>query len=99
MSVATPVSRRHDAIQVRAEVLRHVTIPLGAMSGFPLMADESASPEMDPFRTGQDWRESDLKRAIAVAEEAGLRAYRVEIAPDGTITIIVGNEAAASDPA
>ena len=36
------------------------------------------------------WRDEDLKRAIAVAEEAGLTSYRIEIAPDGTITIFVG---------
>ena len=35
------------------------------------------------------WRKADLKRAIGVAEEAGLKSYRIEIAPDGTITIIV----------
>lgn len=47
------------------------------------------------FRDGEadresDWREADLKRAISVAEEAGLQCYRVEIATDGTISIIVG---------
>jgi hypothetical protein len=36
------------------------------------------------------WRQSDIKRAIAAAEAAGLAEYRVEIAPDGTIAIIVG---------
>lgn len=36
------------------------------------------------------WRKSDVSRAIAAAEKAGLRGYRVEIAPDGTISIVVG---------
>lgn len=37
-----------------------------------------------------EWRDADLQRAIRAAEEAGLADYRVEIAPDGTITIVVG---------
>ncbi len=39
---------------------------------------------------GATWREADVKRALAAAEKARLRAYRVDIAPDGTISIIVG---------
>lgn len=35
------------------------------------------------------WRERDLRRAIEVARRAGLSDYRVEIAPDGTISIVV----------
>jgi len=34
--------------------------------------------------------EADLKRAISACEKAGLRDYRVEIAMDGTISVIVG---------
>ena len=47
------------------------------------------------------WREADLKRAILAAQEAGLRGYRIEIAPDGMITIVVGgapDEATMPDP-
>ena len=36
------------------------------------------------------WRQADVKRAIGAAERAGLDSYRVEIAPDGTISIVVG---------
>jgi hypothetical protein len=36
------------------------------------------------------WREVDIKRAISAAEKARLRSYRVDIAPDGTISIVVG---------
>jgi len=36
------------------------------------------------------WSDADLRRAIGAAQTAGLECYRVEIAPDGTITIIVG---------
>jgi len=47
-------------------------------------------------RTGS-WRQADVKRAIAAAEQAGLRDYRVEIAPDGTIAIVVGKAAGAPE--
>lgn len=36
------------------------------------------------------WREADVKRALNAAEKARLRSYRVDIAPDGTISIVVG---------
>ena len=39
------------------------------------------------------WRQADVKRAIGAAEQAGLSSYRIEIAPDGTITIVVGEPA------
>ncbi|MXO73112.1 hypothetical protein [Alteraurantiacibacter buctensis] len=35
------------------------------------------------------WRERDLRRALLVARQAGLGNYRVDIAPDGTISIMV----------
>jgi hypothetical protein len=44
------------------------------------------------------WRQSDLKRAIAAAEKAGLQAYRVDVSPDGTISIIVGAPEETADP-
>jgi len=40
------------------------------------------------------WKQSDVERAIAAAEQAGLESYRIEIAPDGTIGIVVGYSAA-----
>ena len=51
------------------------------------MPDE---PPSDGDATSQPWRDADVERAIAAAERAGLRAYRVEIAQDGTIAIVVG---------
>jgi len=36
------------------------------------------------------WRERDLQRAIAVARRSKLVNYRIELAPDGTIAIVVG---------
>jgi len=58
------------------------------------MTDDPAidpQEETGPGETG--WRDEELRRAIAIAEEAGLKSYRIEIAPDGTITIFVGDPA------
>lgn len=44
-------------------------------------------------RTATSFREADLKRAIAAANKAGMRHYRVDIQPNGTISVIVGSEA------
>jgi len=37
------------------------------------------------------WRDRDLKRAIRIAEKSGLAFFRIEIGPDGTISIVVGD--------
>lgn len=37
------------------------------------------------------WREADVKRALNAAEKARLRSYRIDIAPNGTISIVVGD--------
>lgn len=50
-----------------------------------------ANEEMGRVEAG--WRDEELRRAMVVAEEAGLKSYRIEIAPDGTITIFVGDAA------
>ena len=55
------------------------------------MPDDTPSPAR-PTGKGS-WRESDVRRAIGAAEKAGLHRYRVEIAPDGTISIVVGADA------
>ena len=52
--------------------------------------DAAAQPGHDEPQRKPRWRQSDVKRAIVAAEQAGLRAYRVEVAPDGTISIVVG---------
>ena len=54
------------------------------------MPDDTATPAHDDEPARARWRQTDLKRAIAAAEKAGLKDYRVEIAPDGTISIVVG---------
>lgn len=75
-------------IEIQAQILRHVAAPTGAIWGFVDMPEEAEGSNKDVDR--QPWREKDLQRALAVAEEAGLKAYRVDIAPDGTISIVVG---------
>jgi hypothetical protein len=57
-----------------------------------MMPDDDAAtdPKDADGATGSGWCDADLDRAIAAAEKAGLPAYRVEIAPNGTIAIIVG---------
>jgi hypothetical protein len=58
------------------------------------MADDPAiDPKDETAQIDAGWRDEELKRAISVAEEAGLKSYRIEIAPDGTITIFVGDPA------
>lgn len=86
-------------IQLQVQFLREARAsdPPGPLSGFAMTLEhETPLPETRPDGAIANWRKEDVARAIAVAEEAGLRCYRVEIAPDGTISIIVG---APTDPA
>jgi hypothetical protein len=39
----------------------------------------------------------DVKRAIAAAKKARLRSYRIEIAPDGAISIVVTTQSDAPE--
>ncbi len=78
-----PLHIRSQAVKGAGSSLR-----IGAGSGmtaFPLDVTQAA-----PAKRGA-WRERDLRRALAVARCAKLRNYSVEIAPDGTISILVGN--------
>jgi hypothetical protein len=57
------------------------------------MAFSPPGTEADPAGAATreiKWLDEDLARAIAVAEQAGLQGYRIEISLDGTITILVG---------
>lgn len=77
-------------LHIRSQALGNTRSPLhmakgSGMSAFPLDVVEPASA---PTRRGA-WRERDLRRALAVARCAKLRNYTVEIAPDGTISIVV----------
>jgi hypothetical protein len=78
--------------QTRAQILRdgQFRAPPGfLLGGAPMPDDAATNPYKDASRKGQ-WRQSDVKRAISAAKQAGLDLYRVEIAPDGTISIVVG---------
>lgn len=64
--------------------------PAGA-PGFRIEGQEPAcgsERQWQPAEPGH-WREADVLRAIAAAEKAGLAGYRIEIATDGTIAIVV----------
>ncbi len=57
------------------------------------MADDSSpEPSQSVPPLTRQWCDDTLKRAIAAAEDAGLSAYRIEIGPDGTIAIVVGDQ-------
>lgn len=77
-------------IQLQAQFLRDLEICGDSTPGFMLPDAESENAGKNEQRRRTPWRETDLRRAIAVAKKAGLRFYSVEIAPDGTISIIVG---------
>jgi hypothetical protein len=88
-------------IQIKAQMLRrwpragHADV----VGPFAIMPDDGAgAPEETAGGPRKPWRQSDVKRAVAAAEQAGLQSYRVEIAPDGTISIIVGAPADSADP-
>jgi hypothetical protein len=80
-------------VQICADILRRwdAYAPYQARRGFGTMPDENAIGPKDVEAHPQGrWRATDLKRAIRAAEKSGLTSYRIEIAPDGTIAIIVG---------
>ncbi|WP_404714042.1 hypothetical protein [Sphingomonas sp. MMS24-J13] len=82
---------KRQPVQVRADIPDdHPALSFPpAWPGIATMSDDKAMPPEKSGVTGC-WRAADLKRAIRAAEQAGLTAYRVEIASDGTISIIVG---------
>lgn len=79
-------------VQVRADILRGWEPPplQPGRRGFAPLAQGEGSGAMQGDTA---WRDADLKRAIRIAERSGLKAYRIEIAPDGTIAIMVGEQA------
>ena len=88
---------RGEPVQVRAQVLHdwQASADSRAVPGFALMPDDPAAPEehgAEPSRT-----QADMARAISAAKEAGLSNYRVEIGPDGMVTIVVGAAPAARE--
>jgi hypothetical protein len=86
------LGKRMSPFHIKAQVLRQSQLePATALGIFDARATGASAPlERDDGRASGRWRQSDLKRAIAAAQQAGLDDYRVEITPDGTISIIVG---------
>ena len=82
-------------VRIQGQSLREALVgpDQGPATGFIKPDDAPTSAPMPMAR----WRQADLKRAIAAAEEAGLHSYRVEISPEGTISILVGASPAASE--
>ena len=79
-------------LQIRSQALRRMSpSPIAnPMPGFGPLPSTTA-PDACAGRTDRTgWRQADVARAIKAAEKADLRAYRIEIAPDGTISIVVG---------
>ena len=93
--VATHHASARDGIQVRAHFLHRFEASTSEDAFFgggrmPEIKDDGGGAG-SARRRGR-WRESDLRRVMAAARRAGIEHYRVEVAPDGTITIEVGLE-------
>jgi hypothetical protein len=41
-------------------------------------------------RAGSRQRQADVEAALNAVKQAGITSYRLEVAPDGTISIVVG---------
>ena len=81
--------------RIQAQILRRQPgAPAGGAGSSAAMPDTGAAATP---RKGS-WRQADVRRAIAAAAHAGLRSYRIEIAPDGTIAIVVGDPADTAPP-
>ena len=79
-------------IQIRAQCLHGIddSVNANAFMG-TAVGRHIASATRPKAKPGKcQWRERDLQRAIAVARRSKLLNYRVELAPDGTISIVVG---------
>jgi hypothetical protein len=95
MRIIAGGSEERKPIQVRSEALRHwdVAAPAHALGGFPLTTDNATPPAPSPSVDGEGTcAEAGIKRAIHAAEQAGLKAYRIEIGKDGTLSIVVGED-------
>ena len=74
-------------VRIQAQVLRDMQPCSGPGEPVLVIAQDEPVP-CDNF--GARWCQADVERAIAAAKAAQLQSYRVEIGPDGTITIVVG---------
>jgi hypothetical protein len=81
-------------LQIQARILRDLenSMLTDPMPGFELPKESSGNWDKSEKRRRVQWRETDLRRAIVAAKRAGLRFYSVDIAPDGTISIVVGEQ-------
>ncbi|MCL6251444.1 hypothetical protein M3P36_10380 [Altererythrobacter sp. KTW20L] len=79
-------------ITIRAQFLADWQDEVGhaGASGFTIPVEQ---PDTRANPPRGHWKQADVKRAIAAAQQAGLQHYRVEIAPDGTLAIVVGGPA------
>ena len=79
-------------LRIRSQALHRAvaSAPCDAMLGFGRLHDITVTESSMGEGSRTAWRQSDLTRAIGAAEKACLRGYRIEIAPDGTIAIVVG---------
>jgi hypothetical protein len=75
-------------IRIGAQILRD-SAGSGARPSFELAPDETGPELGDAESREPAWQQAHVRRAIEAAEEAGLRSYRIEITPEGTITIVV----------
>lgn len=85
-------------VRIQSQYLRENQLydAAGPISGFAIIPEGEALPAIAGSpRRGPDWLEEKVKRAIAAAQDAGLSAYRVEIDPNGTISLVVGIAGAA----
>ena len=77
---------------IKAQILRQSQLePASALAVFDPRAGQGSPLSDETQASGKrQWRQSDVKRMIAAAEQAGLQSYRIELAPDGALSIIVG---------
>jgi hypothetical protein len=85
---------------IKAQLLRRAQLePMSALGVFDARSGESEPPPVETGTGGRPrWRQSDVKRLIAAAEQAGLESYRIEIAPDGSLSIVVGTPDDTAEP-
>jgi hypothetical protein len=86
---------------IKAQLLRRAQLePMSALGVFDARSAESVPAPVEAGTGGRPrWRQSDVKRLIAAAEQAGLESYRIEIAPDGSLSVIVGAPDDTAEPA
>lgn len=81
---------RAPTLHIRSQELQSLALTGHRVtSGFSAFPIESVASAPEAPTRKHSWREVDLRRALVAARRAKLRNYRVEVAPDGTISIVV----------